>query len=377
MKTLHGIRTPAAIVDLPILQRNLDCVSTKMTQAGVKLRPHLKTAKSIDIATMATENHFGGITVSTLREAEYFFENGIKDITYAVCISPDKLDDVLSIQREGTRLNIITDHLDVAKAIAAKATSPSQSLSVFIELDVGYTRSGVLPESDALLQIAQTLDAAPHVTLKGVLTHAGHSYDEPNIAGLKEVAEIERTRSIQAAERIRALRIECPEVSIGSTPTVVHGESFEGITEVRPGNYVFFDLSMCSRNVCQPEDIALTVLTTVIVNQPDRSRVLTDAGGIALSKDLGIATSGNGFGLVHDIANKDTGDRCIVDRLCQEQGWLGAADSGPFDTDAYPVGRRLRILPNHSCITAAAYDKYYVVDGDIDIVAEWNRCNGW
>lgn len=378
MKTLHAIRTPAAIVDLTVLRQNLNRISVKMNEVGVKLRPHLKTTKSIDIAKMATEDHFGGIAVSTLREAEYFIAKGIKDIIYAVCLSPDKLDDVLDIQQEDTCLNIITDHVDVAKAIAAKATSSAQSLCVYIELDVGYTRSGVLPDSDALLQIAQTLDAAPHVTLKGVLTHAGHSYQAPGIAGIKEVAERERAGAVHAAERIRALGIACPEVSIGSTPTVLYGESFEGVTEVRPGNYMFFDLSMCSRDVCQREDIALTILTTVIVNQPDRSRILVDAGALALSRDIGVEESGYGYGVIHDLNNSiGGGEDCIVDRLCQEQGWLAAAGDGTLDMDAYPVGRRLRILPNHACMTAAAHDKYYVVDGGVEVVAEWGRCNGW
>ena len=380
MPTLNDIRTPALILDKGVLSRNLRRVSEKASRAGVRLRPHLKTAKSAEIARLATEKHFGGVTVSTLEEASYFSAHGINDITYAVCISPDKIDEVLEMRRSGVDVHVITDDAGVARILSRKASDAGKSLSVYVELDTGYTRSGVLPNSDALIEIARVLSDGESVDFRGVLTHAGHSYDAGSVPGIREIAEEERAGAVQAAERIRKAGFDCPEVSIGSTPTVLLGESLEGVTEVRPGNYMFLDLAMYARGVCAIEDLALSVLTTVIVTHPDRSRVLVDAGALALSKDTGASGHDSGYGLLRSVELGDipgADESYIVDRLCQEQGWIGGMNGKPIDVSTFAIGDRLRILPNHACMTAAAYDKYVVVDGGVEIIDEWGRCNGW
>ena len=380
MKTLVDIRTPALVLDLAVLRKNIQFAINKASSHGVRLRPHLKTAKSSHVAKLATQSHFGGVTVSTLREAEYLFENGISDCTYAVGICPSKFKDVSTLQQTGALVNVIVDDLGVAHQLCAFAKNESRPFRVFIELDVGYGRSGVLPDSDALIEIASELDSAVNVDLLGVLTHAGHSYDAKDVEGIKRIAEEERSRAVLAAERIRDEGLSCPQVSIGSTPTFIYGESFEGVTEVRPGNYVFFDLSMHRRGVCEISDVAVSVLTTVIVTQEDRGCVLVDAGALALSKDAGSADNPYGYGLIRGLDNaEDFGadTQYIIGTLCQEQGWIAASNSGPVDVSEFVIGHLVRVLPNHSCMTAAAYDTYYVVDGGIEIVAEWDRCHGW
>ena len=151
------IRTPALILDRNVLNRNVLFAANKANEHGVKLRPHLKTAKSPDVARIATKGHFGGITVSTLREAEYFFEHGVTDVTYAICVSPAKLQDVMELRKRGLNLHIITDDVQVARQITNFGMRNRCKFSVFIEVDSGYGRSGVLPTSEALLDIAKIL----------------------------------------------------------------------------------------------------------------------------------------------------------------------------------------------------------------------------
>lgn len=378
--TLADLGTPALLLDLGVLQRNLSAMSARMKKHGVALRPHLKTAKSIEIARRATEGHFGGITVSTLREAEYFVEQGIADVTYAVNIVPDKLATVARLQRRGARVNVLTDDVEVAKAIGAQADALAAHFRVFIKIDTGYHRAGVEPESDELLAIGRTLAAAHNVELRGVLTHAGHSYDTPGAEAIARVAEEERVGIVRAAERLRNAGLPCPVVSAGSTPTAVHARSLAGITEMRPGNYMFFDLQQVGLGVCSRDNIAVSVLAAVTGHKKSFNRAVIDAGALALSKDLGANETlpEVGYGLVCDSRSGQPLPGVRVASVSQEHGWLEMASrEQAFPFAALPVGQRVRVLPNHSCLTAAMYGRYYVINGREEIVAEWPRVSGW
>ncbi len=373
---LTDLPTPALVLDRGILASNLGAMSERMKSFGVNLRPHLKTAKSAHVAEMATAGQSGGITVSTLREAEYFADAGYRDITYAIGITPDKLPLVSRIQESGARIHLLTDNVEIANVLAAS----SGDFSVFIDVDTGYHRSGVLPESEAMLAIAHILDGAANVHLAGVLTHAGHSYDAPDTAAIARIAEEERARIVAAAQRIRDAGIACPTVSVGSTPTMRFAEQLDGVTEVRPGNYMFYDLSMVGRGVCAIGDVAVSVLTEVIVNLPDRDRVLVDAGALAMSLDRsadGGGLAGVGLGMVCDLDGRAMPD-VVISKASQEHGWLGRRDGSPgLPMDELAVGSRWRVLPIHSCMTSAAYAQYYVVDGGAEVVDVWPRVNGW
>ena len=227
-RTIDDLPTPALILDRAILSRNLKRMSERLRSAGVMLRPHLKTAKSVQIGRMAVEGHDGRITVSTLAEARYFAKGGFTDILYGVGVVPSKLAAVTELRRQGINLRVVTDNLAVARAIAAAATN-GDTFSVFIEIDSGAGRAGLpSPEWPGLLDIARLLHAAPSVELAGVMTHAGHSYHESTPAGIARVAEQERQAIVGAAEKLRAVGIPCPIVSAGSTPTATHSRNFSG-----------------------------------------------------------------------------------------------------------------------------------------------------
>jgi D-serine deaminase-like pyridoxal phosphate-dependent protein len=376
-QTIDDLPTPALILDRAILRRNLKRMSEKLRDAGVILRPHVKTAKSVQIGRMAVEGHDGRITVSTLAEARYFAQGGFKDILYGVSIISSKLAAVTALRRQGVNLRVVTDNLAVARAIAETATH-GDTFSVLIEIDSGGGRAGLpSPALPGLLDIARVLHAAPGVELAGVMTHAGQSYHQNTIEGISAVAEHERLAITGAAEKLRAAGIPCPIVSAGSTPTAMHSKNFTGITEMRPGVYVFNDLDQEGIGSCGAGDLALSVLASVIGHYPHRNQMLIDAGALALSKDISAQEfmPKVGYGAVADAPAKDMS----VVACSQEHGFVSSDDPLPYGN--LPIGSRLRILPNHACITASAYDRYYVIDSDLDggksVVDVYDRINGW
>ncbi|MCH8091682.1 MAG: alanine racemase [Proteobacteria bacterium] len=370
---LDDLPTPALVLDRAVLAANIERMNERMRRLGVPLRPHLKTAKSADVARLAVAGHPGGITVSTLHEADYFLERGFADITYAVGITPARLDAAAALRRRGADLKIITDDIGVAGAIAAHGAS----FAVLIEIDTGGARGGVAPGGPELLEIARLLDGAPAVTLGGVLTHAGHSYDCRDETAMAMVAEDERAGAVMAADRLRAAGFPCPVVSVGSTPTATFARDLAGVTEARPGVYMFCDLFQAGIGVCGRGDIALDVLASVIGQRRDENLLLIDAGALALSKDRSTAQLADdcGFGLVRDALTGHPHDGLKVVSVHQEHGIIGCQSPIPFES--FPIGARVRVLPNHACMTGAAYDAYHVIEGGTEIIARWPRCNGW
>ncbi len=226
---LNDLETPALILDRPRLAANIAAMSARMKDHGVDLRPHLKTAKSADVARLATAAHSGAITVSTLAEAAYFAGRGFRDITYAVGITPAKLARVAALCRDGVRMAVVTDSAVMAHEIG-KTPDCGDGIGVFIKIDSGLGRAGISPDDAALIEIARALEDGPSATLRGVLTHAGHSYGCATIAEIETVAEAERQAVVGAAERLRNAGMACPEVSVGSSPTARFGRGFEGVT---------------------------------------------------------------------------------------------------------------------------------------------------
>ena len=363
---LDDLPTPCLVLDRAILTRNIERMANAVARNGVAMRPHMKTAKSIDVARLALQGQPGGITVSTLAEAEYFAAHGISDILFAVGITPQKLDQVAKLNAAGAHIVVITDDADTAGAIAAHPQPPR----ALIEIDTGESRGGVGPDDDALLEIAARLGPR----LAGVMTHAGHSYAARRVGEIVQIAELERSGVVHAAGRLRSAGHAAPIVSMGSSPTALHAEMLAGITEVRAGVYMFGDLFQAELETHGLDDIAMTVLTSVIGRRP--GRLLVDAGGLALSKDHSTGTQPHdyGFGLVLDLAGRRTYGDTIVRRAYQEHGLI---ELDPTQTIELKVGDKLRIAPNHTCMTAAAHDRYHVVDGSDDVIAIWPRVNGW
>ncbi len=348
----------------------------RMAIFKVVLRPHLKTAKSAKVAALATAGQSGGITVSTLREAEYFLERGYRDILYAVSIIPAKLDYVAALEARGARMTVLTDNVSVAWAIVERARVNHIPFRVMIEVDTGGRRAGVLPESKELIGIGHLLDQASQVELAGVLTHAGHAYHCRTVAEIKAVARQERDGIVLAAQRLRSAGLPCPVVSAGSTPTAVYAEDLCGVTEMRPGVYVFYDLDQLALGTCRREDLALSLLASVIGHNEHAGHLLVDAGALALSKDTsaGEFRPEVGFGEVCDVWTLKPFPGLFIREVHQEHGIVPVPERVWFER--LPVGSKVRILPNHACLTAAAYSGYQVIENGL-IVDTWDRINGW
>jgi D-serine deaminase-like pyridoxal phosphate-dependent protein len=371
---LTDIATPAALIEETRMTDNIVRLQRRMTELGVRLRPHVKTSKCVEVARRQQDAGASGITVSTLKEAEQFFAAGFGDILYAVCISPDKLDRALALCRQGCALTLLVDSVAAAQAVVAKG----HSFAVMIEIDTDGHRSGVQPEDPVLIDIARVLHDGG-AKLRGVLTHAGSSYDLNTPEALRNLAEQERRLSVRTAERLRAAGLPCPEVSVGSTPTALSAQGLEGVTEVRAGVYVFFDLVMANIGVCTPENVALSVLTTVIGHQREKGWVIVDAGWMAMSRDRGTQrqTIDYGYGIVCDAAGRAI-EGLLVTAANQEHGIIsrrdGSEDAGLVER--FPIGTKLRVLPNHACATGAQYPDYHLVTAE-GAALVWPRFHGW
>lgn len=371
---LYSISTPSLILDIHRVRRNAERISSKAKDLAVRLRPHIKTHKCIEVARLQTAHHNGAITVSTLAEARAFGANGFSDITYAVPIERGKFDEAIELNGGSLKLNLLTDDAETAMQLNEAVGRAGVKFDVFVKIDCGTHRVGVEPHTAEAIEIPKQLSDAKNLHFAGILTHAGHSYDVKTVDEINAVARHERDCMVEIAERLRGMSIEVPTVSIGSTPTINHIDHLDGIDEVRPGNYIFFDNFQATLGSCSFEDTALTVLAAVVHRDRSRRKLVIDAGGIAMSKDRGPVGLDPtcGYGRVLDLEGVDTGMR--LTSLSQEHGVIHAGEDAAFDR--FKVGDRVRILANHSCMTAAQHSHYNIMDNG-EIVDRWKIYRGW
>lgn len=372
--SLEDLKTPCLLLDIDRVKANAARMTAKTSALGVKLRPHIKTHKCVEVARIQTEGHNEAVTVSTLAEAKSFAANGFNDFTYAVPIEPGKFNEAIEIVRGGAKLNVITDDAGTSELLNEAAKKRGVKISVFVEVDCGDHRSGLNPTSDAAISIPRAITDASNLEFAGLLTHGGHSYGAGDLDGVQAIARQERDVMTELADRLRNQGIHVPAISIGSTPTIVHAEDLTGIDEVRPGNYIFFDAFQATIGSCSFEDCALTVLAAVVHRSYEQKKVIIDAGGIALSKDRGPfeREPDCGYGRVQDIDGNDLGLR--VNGVSQEHGVIPV--KGEATLGRLSVGTRVRVVANHSCLTAAQHSHYNVLENGA-IVDKWEVHRGW
>jgi threo-3-hydroxy-D-aspartate ammonia-lyase len=377
MNSIETLNTPAALIDVPVMMRNIVRMQRHLDALKVKFRPHVKTSKCVEIVRAQLQAGGQGITVSTLKEAEQFFAAGVPDVLYAVCIPGSKLPQALALRRQGCNLKITIDSVAGAEVIAKFGLAHGECFEVWIEIDTDNHRAGVKPEDATLLAIANALGNSG-ARLGGVMTHAGSSYELNTPEALQAIAEQERAGCVHAAQRLREAGWPCEGVSVGSTPTALAARSLDGVTEVRAGVYVFFDLVMLNVGVCSPRELALSVLTTVIGHQPERGWAIVDAGWMAMSGDRGTSKQRHDFALGQVCTSDGTlVPDCLLTSANQEHGII--ARTGAADHDIarqFPIGTRLRILPNHACATAAQFPEYQALD-ERGHITTWPRFYGW
>ncbi len=351
------VETPAVVLDKPRLLANIDAMQAMAAGRGVALRPHIKTHKCLEIAGAQIGAGAVGLTCSKPEEAAVFAAAGVASITvaYPQVLGP-KVDRLIAVAAErGTGLRFIADSAMGVETLAGAAARSGGTLPVFVKVDVGLHRCGVREDDPALVELARGIELARGLTFAGLLAHAGHAYGAGNAAGVRQVAREEVAIMDRARRRIVAAGIAVPEISVGSTPTALASDAYEGVTEIRPGNYVFLDMTQVRLGIATLGQVALTVLATVVSANDDY--LIVDAGSKVLSSDLGAHGGGGaGFGLAFpDGPALGPGGGLPVARLSEEHGWI--AHGG----HRFPIGSRVRIVPNHSCPVANLADAFVVV----------------
>ena len=345
------VETPALLLDRDVMERNLKHMADRAKRLGVALRPHIKTHKCLELGRRQEAHGAKGITVSTLFEAEAFTRGGFTDLTWAFPLDRTHLPHVKRIA-EQTTLRVTLDDLETAKAVSGSG------LHVWLKVDSGLHRAGVDPSSRYALDVARELGAERGITFDGILTHSGHAYRTRNKDEAAQVAEQERQVMAWFAELLRKDGLPVRDVSVGSTPAMSAVKDLTGVTEARPGNYIFYDRTMVLIGCCEPQDIAVSVLATVVSHQPGASHFVVDAGALSLSKDLGP----NHLGLDPAFGEVKGHPELSVASVSQEHGLIRAAAPAAIE-GKFKVGDRIEILPNHSCLTEAHFDEYVVIEG--------------
>jgi D-serine deaminase-like pyridoxal phosphate-dependent protein len=353
---LADLPTPQVLIDHPRARANIARVQTLATDAGKRLRPHAKTHKSPIVARWQIDAGAVGVCCAKVGEAEVFVAAGVTDIRLPYPVNPSNAARVLALMDRAT-ISIIVDHLDVARGWSDAMQRAGRTLDVLIKVDVGFHRCGIDPASDAL-GFVQTIASMPGLRLRGLLSHAGHGYSAASEDELASIAHDEAATLTALRERAAASGIAFDEISVGATPTLRFSARQSGLTELRPGNYVYFDRTQVALGAATLDDCALTVLATV-VSAPAADRIILDCGSKTLTTDQarGI-TKASGFGLV--LQDDGTADESLsVERLSEEHATVRVSGR----TQLKP-GDRVRVVPNHSCVVSNLVDVVRLVDGD-------------
>lgn len=341
------IETPALLLHLDVVDANIRRMAERARGLRVALRPHAKTHKCVELGRRQLAAGARGLTVATLVEADVFARAGVADITWAFPLDPSHIAHAQRVA-EHTTLRVVTDDLETARALAGSG------LHVFLKVDCGYHRAGVDPASAYGLAVARELGAERGLVFDGILSHSGHAYRTRGTDEAAAVAEEERAVMTGFAERLRGEGLPVREVSVGSTPAMAAVRDLAGVTEARPGNYVFYDRTMVLIGCCAPADVGVSVLATVVSHQPGSTQMIVDAGALELSKDLGPAH----LGLPVNFGEVKGHPGLLVTSVSQEHGIIRAP--APLDGQL-KVGTQVEIVPNHSCLTVAHFDEYHVM----------------
>ncbi|HEY3279061.1 MAG TPA: alanine racemase [Gemmatimonadales bacterium] len=347
------VETPALLLHLDVVERNLAHMAERARRLGVSLRPHIKTHKCPELGRRQLAHGAPGVTVSTLFEAEAFARAGFEDLTWAFPLDPTHIAHVRRItDGRGVTLRVVVDDLETAKALEGTG------LHAWLKVDCGYHRAGVDPSSPYALDVARELGRERGLTFDGILSHSGHAYRTRNKAEAAQVAEQERQVMVWFAELLRKDGLPVRGISVGSTPAMAAVENLAGVTEARPGNYIFYDRTMVLIGCCRPEDVGVTVLASVVSHQPGTSHFVVDAGALSLSKDVGPTH----LDLPPAMGEVRGHVELTVASVSQEHGIIRAATPQAID-GKFRVGERIEIIPNHSCLTMAHFDEYVVLEG--------------
>jgi D-serine deaminase-like pyridoxal phosphate-dependent protein len=355
---LSDLPTPQVLIDQRRALRNIDRVQQLASNAGVRLRPHAKTHKSPLVAKWQIERGAVGICCAKVGEAEVFADAGVRDIRLPYPVNPSNAPRVLALM-DRTTISIIVDHRDVARGWSEAMQRAGRTLDVLVKVDVGFHRCGIDAEQGDPLAFIAAIHAMPGLRLRGLLSHAGHAYHASSEDELRAIAAREAATLCGLRERAAASGIQLEEISVGATPTLRFSVGQPGLTELRPGNYVYFDRTQVSLGSAALDDCALTVLATV-VSKPAGDRIILDCGSKTLTNDQarGISKAA-GYGGVLTPDGSALDETLLVERLSEEHATVRVIGATPLEP-----GDRVRVVPNHSCVVSNLVDAVRLVEGE-------------
>ena len=395
--SVEELRTPCLVCDLPTAKANIARMQAKAEALGCVLRPHVKTHKTLELATLQTGGSKRCITVSTLAEAQFFAEGGFDDILYAVLITADKLPQAAALTRALEAFHIIVDHpLQLDAILGAPPPSAAKPWSVWLMVDCGYHRDGVEPTAPESIELAKRIQAASGVArLGGIYTHGGHSYSAASRAEVVSIAEQERDVTVEFAARLRAAGVTVPIVGVGSTPTCSNPPShLDGVDEMHPGNYIFNDMTQAATALssCTMENVAVRVLTRVIGHYKHSNMLLIDLGwtgcsdqgkdvgyGALVSHQHGRLVARHGLKIVNLKQEAGEVEAMAIGTATSDHASHGAnTEAEPIDWERYKIGAILSLLPYHSCAAVKCHDVMHVLGEDgTTLHGQYTICRGW
>jgi D-serine deaminase-like pyridoxal phosphate-dependent protein len=372
--TVKELPTPSVLIDRARVQRNIERMQAAADARGIRLRPHSKTHKSPLIARWQIERGAVGICCAKLGEAEVFADAGIADIRLPYPLHPANADRVAALGRR-THLSFIVDHPAVARGWSRALTAAGAAVDVLVKVDVGFHRCGIDPGGGALPFILEVA-SLPGLRFRGLLSHAGQAYHASSEDHLRSIAEEEAATLGRLAGACRAAGVAIEEISAGATPPARFSLRQDGLSEYRPGNYVYFDRTQVAMGAATVDDCALTVLARV-VGKPAVDRLILDSGSKTLTNDgaRGFAPlPGFGAVIVSGVGSRQSGvgralvpgvetivdETLLIERLSEEHATVRVTSgSTPLEP-----GDLVRVLPNHSCPVSNLVDAAWLVDGN-------------
>ncbi|KAM3838172.1 D-serine dehydratase-like [Diretmus argenteus] len=367
-ESITALCTPALVVDVDIVKRNAQRMMERCENLGVQLRPHMKTHKTLECADIMTGGSRRCIVVSTLAEACFYADHGFDDILYAYSVPFDKVERCAALSERLSLFQVLLDHRDGLEQLRKRPLKDGRLWHVWLKLDCGNGRAGVLHSEPEALKLAQAISDTEGMELTGVYVHCGNTYNCRGVKQIQAVAQETTTFTLQFMEKLKAVGISCKS-SIGSTPSCSHPvKDMSQLSEVHPGNYTFYDMQQTVIGSCSLDDVAVRLLTRVIGHCPHRNQLLIDCGWTGLSLD-GAGKLPTGYAMIEGHPNLK------LLSMTQEHGRVEPI-SGPLDYSKYPLGSLLTLIPYHSCATAMMHPVYHIHSGG-RLVGKWIPTRGW